>query len=82
MEILDKKSNRMSRVIIGVSEANLLAILESLNELVHLEFLTDPKLQRILNFLSLRNLLSNELFFTFSNSLFFYLQIRKKLYNS
>ena len=82
MEILDKKSNRMSRVIVGVSEANLLAILESLNELVHLEFLTDPKLQRILNFLSLRNLLSNELFFTFSNSLFFYLQIRKKLYNS
>ena len=82
MEILDKKSNRMSRVIIGVSEANLLAILESLNELVHLEFLTDPKLQRILDFLSLRNLLSNELFFTFSNSLCFYLQIRKKLYNS
>ena len=82
MEILDKKSNRMSRVIIGVSEANLLAILESLNELVHLEFLTDPKLQRILDFLSLRNLLSNKLFFTFSNSLFFYLQIRKKLYNS
>jgi len=38
MEILDKKSNRMSRVIIGVSEAD---------------------------FLSLRNLLSNELFFTF-----------------
>ncbi|ATV37003.1 hypothetical protein CTM74_05120 [Fusobacterium pseudoperiodonticum] len=59
-----------------------IAILESLNELVHLEFLTDPKLQRILDFLSLRNLLSNELFFTFSNSLFFYLQIRKKLYNS
>ena len=82
MEILDKKSNRMSRVIVGVSEANLLAILESLNELVHLEFLTDPKLQRILDFLSLRNLLSNELFFTFSNSLFFYLQIKKKLYNS
>ena len=43
MEILDKKLNRMSRVIIGVSEANLLAILESLNELVHLEFLTDAK---------------------------------------
>ena len=82
MEILDKKSNRMSRVIIGVSEANLLAILESLNELVHLEFLTDPKLQRILDFLSLINLLSNELFFTFSISLFFYLQIKKKLYNS
>ncbi|ATV69144.1 hypothetical protein CTM69_10600 [Fusobacterium pseudoperiodonticum] len=58
------------------------AILETLNELVHLEFLTDPKLQRILDFLSLRNLLSNELFFTFLNSLFFYLQIRKKLYNN
>ena len=55
----------MSRVIVRVFEANLLAILESLNELVHLEFLTDPKLQRILDFLSLRNLLSNELFFTF-----------------
>ena len=39
MEILDKKSNRMSRVIIGVSERS--------------EFL---KLQRILDFLSLRNL--------------------------
>ncbi len=65
MEILDKKSNRMSRANSGVSECN--------------EF---PDLQRILDFLSLRNLLSNELFFTFSNSLFFYLQIRKKLYNS
>ena len=70
MEILDKKSNRMSRVIVGVSEANLLAILESLNELVHLEFLTDPKLQRILDFLSLRNLLSNELFLNISNNLY------------
>ena len=48
MEILDKKSNRMSRVIVGVSERS--------------EF---PKLQRILDFLSLRNLLSNELFFAF-----------------
>ena len=46
MEILDKKSNRMSRVIIGVSEANLLAILESLNELVHLELLTDVEFLR------------------------------------
>ena len=82
MEILDKKLKQVSRVNVGMSEANLLAILESLNELVHLEFLTDPKLQRILDFLSLRNLLSNELFFTFSNSLFFYLQIKKKLYNS
>ena len=67
MEILDEKSNRMSRVIVGVSEANLLAILEAFNELVHLELLTDPKLQRILDFSSLRNLLSNELFFTFIN---------------
>jgi len=48
-----------------LSECLSEAILESLNELVHLEFLTDPKLQRILDFLSLRNLLSNELFFTF-----------------
>ena len=44
MEILDKKSNRMSRVIVGVFEANLLAILESLNELVHLEFLADAEI--------------------------------------
>ena len=48
MEILDKKSNRMSRANAGVFECN--------------EF---PDLQRILDFLSLRNLLSNELFFTF-----------------
>ena len=48
MEILDKKSNRMSRANAGVSECN--------------DF---PDLQRILDFLSLRNLLSNELFFTF-----------------
>jgi len=34
----------MSRVIVGVSEANLLAILESLNELVHLEFLIDAEI--------------------------------------
>ncbi|MGP1429861.1 MAG: hypothetical protein ACTTJX_06485 [Fusobacterium sp.] len=44
MEILDKKSNKMSQVIVGVFEANLLAILESLNELVHLEFLTDAEI--------------------------------------
>ena len=50
MEILDKKSNRMSRANAGVFECN--------------EF---PDLQRILDFLSLRNLLSNELFFTFFN---------------
>ena len=47
MEILDKKSNRMSRANAGVSECN--------------EF---PDLQRILNFYSLKNLASNELFFT------------------
>ena len=58
MEILDKKSNRMSRANVGVSECN--------------EF---PDLQRILDFLSLRNLLSNELFFTFfiCNSLSFFI---------
>ena len=50
MEILDKKSNRMSRANAGVFECN--------------EF---PDLQRILDFLLLRNLLSNELFFTFFN---------------
>ena len=44
MEILDKKSNRMSRVIVGVFEANLLAILESLNELVNLDFLIDAEI--------------------------------------
>ena len=43
MEILDKKSNRMSRVILSVFEADLSAILETLNELVHLEFLTDAE---------------------------------------
>ena len=58
MEILDKKSNRMSRANAGVFECN--------------EF---PDLQRILDFLSLRNLLSNELFFTFfiCNSLSFFI---------
>ena len=50
MKILDKKSNRMSRVKSGVSERS--------------EF---PVLQRILDFLSLRNLLSNELFLLFIN---------------
>ena len=32
MEILDKKLNRMSRVIIGVSEANLLASFRNYSE--------------------------------------------------
>ena len=66
MEILDKKSNRMSRANAGVSERS--------------EF---PDLQRILDFLSLRNLLSNELFFTFyyfaiasstNNEVFYFIQ--------
>ena len=70
MEILDKKSNRMSRVIVEVSEANLLASLSNL--------------QRILNFLSLRNLLSNEIFFAilhnyFFNFLFSYTEITKNM---
>jgi len=59
MEILDKKSNRMSRANAGVFE--------------HSEF---PDLQRILDFLSLRNLLSNELFSTFcefATALFHYI---------
>ena len=51
MEILDKKLKQVSRVNVGVSEADLSASL--------------PNLQRNVNFLSLRNLLSNELFFTF-----------------
>ena len=46
MEILDKKSNRMSRVNVDMFEADLSAILESLNELVHLEFLTDTEFLR------------------------------------
>ena len=60
MEILDKKSNRMSRANSGVSERS--------------EF---PDLQRILDFLSLRNLLSNELFFTFLfyNNLFIFFNL-------
>ena len=44
-------------------EANLLAILEAINELVHLELLTDTEFAANVNFLSLRNLASNELFF-------------------
>ena len=54
----------MSRANLGVFEANLLAILEAINELVHLELLTDAKFAANVNFLSLRNLASNELFFT------------------
>jgi len=49
----------MSRVIVGVFEADLSASL--------------PKLQRILDFLSLRNLLSDELFFIY----YLYFKIRQ-----
>ena len=54
----------MSRPNLGVFEANLLAILEAINELVHLELLIDTEFAANVNFLSLRNLASNELFFT------------------
>ena len=61
MEILDKKSSRMSRANAGVSERS--------------EF---PDLQRILDFLSLRNLLSNELFFTF----YYFVTVSIFMYNT
>ena len=54
----------MSQANLGVFEANLLAILEAINELVHLELLIDTEFAANVNFLSLRNLASNELFFT------------------
>ncbi|PIM89958.1 hypothetical protein CI111_04840 [Fusobacterium animalis] len=38
-------------------------ILEALNELVHLELLTDSEFAANVNFSSLRNLANNELFF-------------------
>ena len=43
LRFIDEKLRQVSRVILGMSEANLLAILESLNELVHLELLTDSE---------------------------------------
>ena len=54
----------MSRTNFSLFEANLLAILEAVNELVHLELLIDAEFAANVNFLSLRNLASNELFFT------------------
>ena len=51
----------MSRANLGVFEADLSAILEAVNELVHLELLTDTEFAANVNFLSLRNLVSNEL---------------------
>ena len=53
----------MSRANLGVFETNLLAILEAINELVHLELLIDAEFAANVNFLLLRNLASNELFF-------------------
>ena len=44
MQILDKKLNRMSRANLDLFEAGLSAILETFNELVHLEFLTDAEI--------------------------------------
>ena len=52
----------MSRANLGVFEADLSAILEAVNELIHLELLTDTEFAANINFLSLRNLVSNELF--------------------
>ena len=51
----------MSRANLSVFEADLSAILEAVNELVHLELLTDTEFAANVNFLSLRNLASNEL---------------------
>ena len=51
----------MSRANLGVFEADLSAILEAVNELVHLELLTDTEFAANVNFLSLRNLASHEL---------------------
>ena len=51
----------MSRANLGVLEADLSAILEAVNELVHLELLTDSEFAANVNFLSLRNLACNEL---------------------
>ena len=61
MEILDKKSNRMSRANSGVFEhSEFPDFLEALsNLLLRASYDADSW------FLSLRNLLSNELFFTF-----------------
>ena len=54
----------MRRANPSVFEADLSAILEAVNELVHLELLTDTEFAANVNFLSLRNLASNELFFS------------------
>jgi hypothetical protein len=51
----------VSRANLGVFEADLSAILEAVNELVHLELLTDTEFTANVNFLLLRNLASNEL---------------------
>jgi len=50
----------VSRANLGVFKADLSAILEAVNELVHLELLTDTEFAANVNFLSLRNLASNE----------------------
>ena len=55
------------------------AILETINELVHLELLTDAEFAANVNFQTLRNLASNELFFTSFISLQQLLLICKKI---
>jgi len=44
----------VSRANLGVFEADLSAILEAVNELVHLELLTDTEFAANVNFLSLK----------------------------
>ena len=49
-ELKDKKLKEMSQANLGVFEANLLAILEAINELVHLELLIDTEFATNVNF--------------------------------
>ena len=55
-KILEEKSNRMSQANLGVFEADLSASL--------------PNLQRILDFLSLKNFTQQRIIFLLSNKLF------------
>ena len=57
----------MSRANLGVFEADLSAILEAVNELIHLELLTDTEFAANVNFSALKNLASNELFYYIYN---------------
>ena len=66
-KILDEKSNRMSRANLGMFEADLSASL--------------PNLQRILDFLSLKNFTQQRIIFLLSNKLFLwnYYNIKRKI---